>query len=455
MLFSSLTFLLYFLPIVILVHYILPKKLQNAFLLLASLVFYAWGDAKQVPLFSILLLSNWGLGLWIDRMQTPLHRRLVLTLGLVIDFGALVFYKYTGFIMETLGLQNSFTAGLTLPLGISFFTFQAAAYLVDVYRRQTPPEKSFVSFGAFLFLFPQLIAGPIIRYSDMSEALHSKRRPSAKLLESGMALLVAGLASKVLLANPIGEAFERLRAVALETDALCAWVALAASVMQVYFDFMGYSVMAIGLGRMLGFNFTRNFDFPLIAKSIAEFWRRWHMTLTVWFRDYVYFPLGGSRKGQVRTVLNLAIVWGLTGLWHGASWNYLLWGLWYAVFIVAEKYTVKLRSRLPGWVQHGFTIVALLLGWVLIIYEGMGNYIPYMRTLFSFKVSAESLFWLREYAVVLVLGIVFSVPWVINSLKSLCRKYTWLRTMVMLGALLLCIASLVKSSYNPFIYFRF
>ena len=455
MLFSSLTFLFYFLPIVILGHYLMPKRLQNAFLLLASLIFYAWGDARQVPLFSVLLLGNWGMGLLIDRMQTPRARKLMLTAGILMDFGALVFYKYIGFLLGIFGVTTGFFAEITLPLGISFFTFQAAAYLVDVYRRQTPPEKSFINFGAFLFLYPQLIAGPIIRYSDMAAALHSKRRPSAKQLESGMALLVAGLASKVLLANPLGEAFETLVALAPGQDTLCAWIALASCVMQVYFDFMGYSVMAVGLGRMMGFEFMRNFDFPLIARSITEFWRRWHITLTIWFRDYVYFPLGGSRKGAVRTIFNLMVVWGLTGLWHGASWNYLLWGLWYFAFIVAEKYTVKLRARLPGFVQHGVTIVAILLGWVLIVNESMAGYLPYMRTLFTFQISAECMFYLREYAIVLILGVLFSVPKVIGGLKALCRKYAWLRVIAVMGTLLLCIASLVKSSYNPFIYFRF
>ena len=301
MLFSSLTFLLYFLPLVILLHYVLPKRFQNAFLLLASLVFYAWGDAQQVPLFGTLLLANWGCGRLIDAAKAPLARRLFLTAGLVLDFGALFFYKYIAFVFDVLGLESGFVSGITLPLGISFFTFQAAGYLVDIYRRETPAEKSFINFGAFLFLFPQLIAGPIIRYSDMSQALHERRRPSAQKLESGMGLLVAGLAAKVLLANPLGEAFNALYTP--DADSLRTWAAMLASIMQIYFDFMGYSVMAVGLGRMMGFEFTRNFNHPLAATSVTEFWKRWHITLSVWFRDYVYIPLGGSRKGPLRTLL--------------------------------------------------------------------------------------------------------------------------------------------------------
>ncbi len=453
MLFSSLTFLLYFLPLVILLHYVLPQRLQNTFLLLASLVFYAWGDTQQVPLFAILLLANWGCGRWIDATKGPKARRAVLTAGLTLDFGALVFYKYFAFLMENLGLESSFTESITLPLGISFFTFQAAGYLVDVYRRETSAEKSFIDFGAFLFMFPQLIAGPIIRYSNMSEALHRKRRPTVQMLESGMALLAAGLAAKVLLANPLGEAYESLRAI--EGDVLCAWASMLASMMQIYFDFMGYSVMAVGMGRMLGFEFTRNFNHPFASLSVTEFWRRWHITLSGWFRDYVYIPLGGSRKGPARTLLNTFIVWALTGLWHGAEWNFLLWGLSVFLLLEIEKHSKRLRASWPGWVQFCVTRFAMSLTWPLFICDGMIGYGEYMGSLFSLQVTSQSLFWLREYSGIFVLGILFCIPAVVEYLKRLCRRHTWLRTAAVLGTLLLCIASLVKSSYNPFLYFRF
>lgn len=451
MLFSSLTFLLYFLPLVILLHYVLPKRLQNPFLLLASLIFYAWGDARQVPLFVVLMLTNWGVGVWLSKLESPRARRAVLTLGLVCDFGALGFYKYISFVAGIFGLELA--TDIALPLGISFFTFQAAGYLVDVYRRQTPPEKNFITFGAFLFLFPQLIAGPIIRYSDMADALHQKRRPSAWALESGMVLFVAGLASKVLLANPIGEAFEGLRAVGPE--ALCAWISLIAFLMQVYFDFMGYSVMAMGLGRMMGFEFTRNFNYPFVSRSVAEFWRRWHITLGGWFRDYVYFPLGGSRKGKLRTYVNMFIVWGLTGLWHGADWNFLLWGLWYFMLLTLENMTARLRAGWPGWVKYLLTMVGLTLSWPLFICEGLVGLGDYYRALFTFQLSSEGLFWLKEYALILLAGALFCAPAVVEPLKALCRRHTWLRFAAVLGVLLLCMASLVKSSYNPFLYFRF
>ncbi|MBE5769478.1 MAG: MBOAT family protein [Clostridiales bacterium] len=453
MLFSSLTFLLYFMPLVILIHYILPKKLQNGFLLLASLVFYSWGEATKVPLFALLLFANWGIGRLMDLPKIQPYRRLILLAGLVLDLGALIYYKYIGFLMENLGLDAAFAKDITLPLGISFFTFQAVGYLVDVYRRQTPPEKSFINFGAFLFMFPQLIAGPIIRYSDMSTALHQKRRPSAKMLESGMALMVAGLAAKVLIANPLGEAFATLRTI--HSDALCAWMSLAASVMQIYFDFMGYSVMAVGLGRMMGFEFTRNFNHPFASKSITEFWRRWHITLSKWFRDYVYIPLGGSRRSLPRTLLNTFVVWALTGLWHGASWNFVLWGVSFFVLLIMEKYTEKLRASWPGWLSYIVTILLLSLNFPFFICDDLSIYGQFISDMWCFNFTTESLFWLREYAGIIALGVVFCIPKVVNGLKRLCRKYAWLRMACVLGALILCLASLVKSSYNPFLYFRF
>lgn len=453
MLFSSLTFLLYFLPLVIILHYILPGRLQNGFLLLASLFFYAWGDARQVPLFSILLVMNWGVGMLVSRTEKAGIRRMLLTCGLAIDFGVLVFYKYTGFLLSILGFQAPFVSGLTLPLGISFFTFQAAGYLIDVYRRQTVPEKSPVTFGAFLFLFPQLIAGPIIRYRDISLRLHEKRRPDAGQLESGIALFVAGLAAKVLLANLLGEAYEQLHA--MSGDMVCAWASLAAYTLQIYFDFMGYSVMAVGIGRMLGFSFPRNFRHPYAAVSVTDFWRRWHITLSGWFRDYVYIPLGGSRQGKGRTVLNLLVVWSLTGLWHGADWNFVLWGLWYFLLLSAEKFLFANRVKLPLILRWMLTMLGVMLGWALFVSEGLAGFTAYLSSLFSFRTSAQALFWIREYAGILLMGVVFCVPCVVEGLKRICRKYAWLRYAAVFGMLLLCLAALAKSSYNPFLYFRF
>ena len=453
MLFSSLTFLLYFLPAVVLVHYFLPKRAQNPFLLLCSLIFYAWGDARRTPLFAVLLLADWGAGVLIARQQKRGAKKALLAAGLILNFGALVFYKYSGFLLGSLGLAPDFIRDLTLPLGISFFTFQAAGYLIDVYRGNTPPEKDPVAFGAFLFLFPQLIAGPIVRYQDLSHALHEKRRPDARALDGGMALFAAGLAAKVLLANPLGELYRDMRAVS--GDMLCAWLSLLGYTLQIYFDFMGYSLMAVGMGRMLGFSFPRNFRHPYAAVSVTDFWRRWHITLSSWFRDYVYIPLGGSRKGRGRTALNLLCVWALTGFWHGADWNFLLWGLWYFALLSAEKFLPLNLDRVPALLRRFFTLLCVSLGWALFVSNGLKDFGAYLSSLFSFRSAPGSLFFLREYALLLCAGAFFCVPAPVEFLKRFMARHSAWRLIACCLLLVLCIAALTKASYNPFLYFRF
>ena len=317
MLFSSLTFLFYFLPVVVLIHRFLPEKWQNPFLFAASLVFYAWGEIRYVPLFFALLIADYGLGLLLDRTKSPAARRWLLAAGVALDIGALLYYKYSGFLLDNLGLRGRFSVPASLPLGISFFTFQAVGYLIDVFRRRTEAERDIFAFGAFLFLFPQLIAGPIVRYGDLKAALHTRRKPDGDALDRGMALFIAGLASKVLLANPLGALSNELHAVT--GDCACQWAHLTAYTLHIYFDFWGYSVMTLGMGRMLGFRFPHNFNHPYAAASITDFWRRWHMTLGGWFRDYVYIPLGGSRKGTVRTLLNMLVVWALSNMCSSGS----------------------------------------------------------------------------------------------------------------------------------------
>ena len=453
MLFSSLTFLLYFFPAVILIHYFLPRKAQNPFLLAASLVFYAWGDIRRVPLFAGLLIADWGLGLLIGHAKSGGRRRLFLILGLLCSFGALVFYKYTGFFLGNLGVEWPLIRGVTLPLGISFFTFQAAGYLIDVYRGRVSPEKDPVSFGTFIFLFPQLIAGPIVRYQDLSKALHERRRPDGNALEGGMGLFAAGLAFKVLLANPLGAMYETLRA--YPGDMACAWLSLIAYTLQIYFDFMGYSVMAVGMGRMLGFSFPRNFDHPYAAVSVTDFWRRWHITLSRWFRDYVYIPLGGSRKGDGRTALNMLAVWLLTGFWHGADWTFLLWGLWYFVWLSAERFLLKRRQIRPAFLGRVLTLLCVSLGWALFVSDGLTDFAAYLSDLFCFRVSPGVLFWLREYAILLLVSALFCVPRFVKTLKALAQKHALIRWALVMAALMLSIASLAKSTFNPFLYFRF
>ena len=411
MLFSSLTFLFYFLPVVVLIHRFLPEKWQNPFLFAASLVFYAWGEIRYVPLFFALLIADYGLGLLLDRTKGPAARRWLLAAGVALDIGALLYYKYSGFLLDNLGLRGRFSVPASLPLGISFFTFQAVGYLIDVFRRRTEAERDIFAFGAFLFLFPQLIAGPIVRYGDLKAALHTHRKPDGDALDRGMALFIAGLASKVLLANQLGALSNELHAVT--GDCACQWAHLTAYTLHIYFDFWGYSVMTLGMGRMLGFRFPHNFNHPYAAASITDFWRRWHMTLGGWFRDYVYIPLGGSRKGMARTLLNMLVVWAL-----------------YAVFCVVAGYAFFTAADLAEALE---TLTAL----------------------FSFRSGGSALFWLRENALLLAAAFACCVPAVINAGKRLMGRHRLLRCGCMLGLLLLCLAALAKSSYNPFIYFRF
>ena len=460
MLFSSLSFLLYFLPPVILIHLFLPKRLQTPFLFFASLFFYAWGDARFVPLFFGLLIADWGCGVLLEKAEKLGMRKCLLALGIMANMGALFLWKYMGFIAgvlrDVLGVSFSLEAWFspgTLPLGISFFTFQATGYLVDVYRKKTASEKNLFSFGTFLFMFPQLIAGPIVRYSDLSKALHEKRRPDSAALEAGMALFIGGLAAKALLANPLGAFAEEMRKL-MEADTLCACLYMLCYSLQIYFDFLGYSVMAVGMGRMLGFSFPRNFNHPYAASSVTDFWRRWHITLSGWFRDYVYIPLGGNRRGMGRTLLNMLTVWTLTGFWHGASWEFILWGLWYFVTLTLDKYLLE-RLKAPGVLRRLFMYFCLGIGWMMFSANGAQNILPMLGSLVTCRWEGHALFWLREMAPLLAMSALCCVPVIVEGAKKLIRRFTGLRFAVMLALLLLSLAALTKSSYNPFLYFRF
>ena len=452
MLFSSLTFLFYFLPVVVLIHRFLPEKWQNPFLFAASLVFYAWGEIRYVPLFFALLIADYGLGLLLDRTKGPAARRWLLAAGVALDIGALLYYKYSGFLLDNLGLRGRFSVPASLPLGISFFTFQAVGYLIDVFRGRTEAERDIFAFGAFLFLFPQLIAGPIVRYGDLKAALHTRRKPDGDALDRGMALFIAGLASKVLLANPLGALSNELHAVT--GDCACQWAHLTAYTLHIYFDFWGYSVMTLGMGRMLGFKFPRNFNHPYAAASITDFWRRWHVTLGGWFRDYVYIPLGGSRKGTARTLLNMLVVWALSGFWHGAGWTFILWGLWFYLAIVFDKYVLG-RFRAPGILRRLYAVFCVVAGYAFFTAADLTEALGTLTALFSFRSGGSALFWLRENALLLAAAVACCVPAVINAGKRLMGRHRLLRCGCMLGLLLLCLAALAKSSYNPFIYFRF
>ena len=452
MLFSSLSFLFYFFPFVILIHYFLPQKLQNVFLFLASLVFYAWGEIRYLHLFFLLLMLDWAVGVLLARTERPALRRLLLAAGVVGNMGALLYYKYSGFLAGALGLTGLIPVSDTLPLGISFFTFQAVGYMVDVYRREIEPERNVFAFGTFIFMFPQLIAGPIIRYSETRQALHSRRRPDGAQMDAGMAVFVAGLAAKVLLANALGAMSEELYGQG--GDSLSALVFMFTYGFQLYFDFLGYSVMAIGMGRMLGFSFPRNFNHPYASSSITDLWRRWHITLASWFRDYVYIPLGGSRKGKIRTIINTLLVWALTGFWHGAGWNFIVWGLWYFLALMVDRYLLRNRPFSKP-VRRIWFFVSVVLGQVIFRTHSLAEAGQVYGALFSFRYTGAVWFWLRENAVLLVIATALCVPAVVEGLKAFLRKHRAVRCAAMVALLALCLISLAESSYNPFLYFHF
>ncbi len=449
MLFSSLTFLLYFLPIVIILHYVLPKRFQNAFLLLSSLVFYAWGEIGYLPLILAILAADYFLARLIQQSDGK-RAKLFLIIGCIVNFGALFYYKYTGFVLGLVGL-SSIAPVITLPLGISFFTFQAAAYLVDVYRKDIAAEKNPVTFSAFILMFPQLIAGPIIRYPDVRAELAERRRPKAEALEKGMLIFLCGLVLKVLIANPLGEMWESARAA---EGMGSAWLAMTGYSMQIYFDFFGYSLMAVGIGRMLGLTFAQNFNEPYSSRSITEFWRRWHITLGAWFREYVYIPMGGNRRGRARTALNLFVVWALTGLWHGASLNFLLWGLYMLLLILLEKHFIKGFLAKHRLISHIYTLLAVFIGWMLFTSDELSRFPAIISSLFSFSESGEALFYLRQYAFVLAAAVLLCIPKVTGRIKS-ALSMAWVRVPAMALLLALCLCALINSGYNPFLYFRF
>lgn len=463
MLFSSVTFLYAFLPVVLVGYALLPRRVRNPWLLLTSVVFYAFGEPRWVILLLLCALSGWCFGLLMERFRGGRGAKVALACGLILDLGLLAFFKYADFLVETFDALTGAAVpapGIPLPLGISFFTFQAMSYLIDVYRGTARAERSLVGFATFLCLFPQLVAGPIVRYTDVSAELHS-RKSSWETTAEGLRRFVCGLAKKVLLANALGELCTIFRDSGDKSVAFY-WLYAAAFSLQIYFDFSGYSDMAIGLGRIMGFHFPENFNYPYISASITEFWRRWHMTLSGWFRDYVYIPLGGSRVPRGRWALNLAAVWLLTGLWHGAAWNFVLWGGLYGVLLVVEKFWLGgLISKLGPVVPRLYVALVTMLGFVLFNADGLSGARADLSGLFGAGGlplwSGETGYYLSSYAILLVLALVGATPWPRRLYQRLehCRVMTVAEPVVLTAALVLCTAALVDGSFNPFLYFRF
>ena len=462
MLFSSLLFLFVYLPVTLAVYFLVPSRWRNLWLFLVNLVFYGWGEPIYILLMVFSITLNYVSGLLLTK-----HRekgKPILTLSIVLNLALLFFFKYYDFLAENLRLIPflSFLTplGLRLPIGISFYTFQAMSYPIDVYRGQVEPQRSYLRFGTFVALFPQLIAGPIVRYRDIAAELEDRRVTLASFA-SGVRRFILGLGKKVLLANAVGALWDVYKA--MDPSALSAadaWLGAVAFTFQIYFDFSGYSDMAIGLGRMLGFEFPENFRYPYLADSITDFWRRWHITLSSWFRDYVYIPLGGNRKGLRRQLLNLLIVWCLTGIWHGASWNYLLWGLYYALLLMLEKaFLLRRLDHGPRWIAHLYALILVVIGWVLFSLEDLGQCAGYLAAMFgggSGFVSRTFLYYLRSFAPTLVILGICATPLPRRVFSRLPEKLRGCAAPVlMLCCLVLVTAYLVDGSYNPFLYFRF
>ena len=438
MLFSSNTFLFGFLPAVVVLYYLCPRRCRNVLLLVSSLIFYGWGEPKYVLLMLVSILLNYFCGLAAARQQSRQRStRGVLVLGAVLNLGMLGFFKYGKFFF------GSAFPDIPLPIGISFYIFQAMSYLIDVCRREVEVQKNVLTFGTYVTLFPQLIAGPIVRYRDVAEMLES-RRENLPQFSRGVQRFVVGLSKKVLLANTFGAAWNALQ---VTTGTAAAWLGLLCYTLQIYFDFSGYSDMAIGLGQLFGFTFLENFNYPYISASITEFWRRWHISLSTWFKEYVYIPLGGNRKGLARQIFNILVVWLLTGLWHGASWNFVLWGGYYAALLILEKcWLLKAGEKLPLVLRRMLTMVLVMLGWALFYFENLGALGAFLGRLFTAVPSAGIAFYLPVTA----LGCLCATP----ALKRVKLPDT-VRWGLCVMLLLLCVASLARQSYNPFIYFRF
>lgn len=468
MVFSSVAFLFYFLPLALLVYYVAPQRWKNAALLLISLIFYAWGEPVYILLLLFSSVVDYMNGLLMDRYEEREKiRRLILVFSLIVNVGVLCFFKYADFLIhstnELLG-TNFATLDLPLPIGISFYTFQTMSYMIDVYRRNVPAQRSFINFAAFVSMFPQLVAGPIVRYEDIDKQL-AHRHVSMALFASGVRRFIIGLAKKVLLANNIGMLWEVTLSGSNELTTAGAWIGILAFAFQIYFDFSGYSDMAIGLGRMLGFEFPENFRYPYISESASEFWRRWHITLGSWFRDYVYFPLGGSRVRKSRLLLNLFIVWFLTGLWHGASWNFVLWGLYFGLLIAIEKLWLgKWLERIWRPFRHLYLIAVILIGWSLFAIEDLDLLPHYLYVMLGLSqaewINGTSLYYLKSYGILLVVLAFASTPITARLTSKLNNKMNptmmaILEVIVLTILLLASTAYIIDDSYNPFLYFRF
>lgn len=458
MVFSSILFIFRFLPIAMGIYFLTPKKLKNLSLLILSLIFYSWGEARYFLLMIASIFVDYFISINIEKNnKNKKIKILLLAISIIFNVGILFFFKYINFFIENINSIFNMSLNnvkITLPLGISFYTFQTMSYTIDVFLGKVKAEKNIINFGAFVCLFPQLIAGPIVKYIDISKELKN-RDINLDEIQEGIRLFILGLGSKILIANNIGSLWNEVETMGFNNiSTILAWMGIIAFSLQIYFDFNGYSLMAIGLGKILGFNFPNNFNYPYESRSITEFWRRWHITLGQWFKQYVYIPLGGNRLGRARTYFNLFIVWFLTGLWHGASYNFILWGLYFFILICIEKNGLLNLLNKHKLISHIYTIFFILVGWVLFAVIDLNQIINFFKKMFIFNAGNEWIYYLRNYIITYTIAIIFST----SFLKKIYNKFVKsniVDTIILITIFLLSIAYLVDSSYNPFLYFRF
>ena len=467
MVFSTPVFFFYFLVVTLLVYYVVPRRWRNIVLLLSSLFFYWWGERVYVLIMFASTAIDFTHGLLVERCKARGNdkgARWAVASSIIFNLALLGFFKYWDFIagsLQSVGLSFMPVLNIHLPIGISFYTFQTMSYTIDVYRGDARAQRSILNFGAFVTLFPQLIAGPIIKYKDLGDQI-DERAYSTDKFASGVQILTVGLAKKLLIANNVGMLWDVYKAMSPASLTVAgAWLGVLAAAFQIYFDFSGYSDMAIGLGRMLGFEFHVNFDYPYISKSITEFWRRWHISLSTWFREYLYIPLGGNRCSKPRWMLNLLVVWAATGIWHGASWNFLVWGLYFFVLLMLEKFfLLRVLEKLPGWIGRVYTLFFVLISWAIFFLEDFSRLGAYLKVMFGFGgvPLADGAFgyYLRSYLPILCVAALASTPLAVKLFQKLPRRAAQPAGVALVaGGLVLCTAYLVASTYNPFLYFRF
>lgn len=468
MVFSSVPFIFYFLPLFGLVYFMVPKGAKNLVLFIFSLIFYGWGEPVYIVLLIISSVVDYCNGRMIEKYDNrPKLRKVFLTGSIIVNIGLLSIFKYSDLFISSIntvtGLDLSLT-GLALPIGISFFTFQTMSYSIDVFQRKVKAEHNFINYMTYVSMFPQLVAGPIVRYSDVSVELKNRKVTFDGFCD-GIIRFGIGLFKKVLIANQVGNLWDGSLAHLDKLSVLGSWLGILAFAIQIYFDFSGYSDMAIGIGKAMGFTYPENFNYPYISKSITEFWRRWHITLSGWFKSYVYIPLGGNRVGVARGILNLFIVWALTGFWHGAGWNFMLWGIYFAIIIVIEKYVLKnAMEKLPGFIRHLITIILLLISWVMFAVEDFGSMLSYYKAMFVGNgngfVNKELMYNLGNYGSIILLALVLCTPIypkLVQKINESRRKNAWciLAGVMFVFFFIVTISFIVKNTYNPFLYFRF